>query len=314
MNTASAVKQLLADRQSSWVVKGRPDRNPLEEILRPGRRQRWVTRKPPVAWAVGDLAFMWVSSPGLVVCGLAEITELEDADRAGDTHFHLRYLTEFLDDPISAKQLRADPVVGSTSFLKAGPAGTLFPLTPPQAERLATLVLDANPGLELPAPCSPKRVPADQPAPPVRRGPVPASQPKPPSPRRPASPEADAWMPDIALSIRQPWAELILRGVKKEEYRSVPTHKKCRVLIYASLTCGPNEEEELARLGEEFPKGVIVGSVEIVGCEQLDDGSYAWQLARPIRAKTLRAPELHAQPAFFRPFRSSSRPPAVNAR
>ena len=38
----------------------------------------------------------------------------------------------------------------------------------------------------------------------------------------------------IRMSIRQPFAELILRGVKKIEYRSIQTHKRERVYIYAS--------------------------------------------------------------------------------
>jgi hypothetical protein len=37
-----------------------------------------------------------------------------------------------------------------------------------------------------------------------------------------------------ALSIRQPYAEKILRGRKKIEYRSMPTNKRERVYIYAS--------------------------------------------------------------------------------
>ena len=41
-----------------------------------------------------------------------------------------------------------------------------------------------------------------------------------------------------ALSIRHPYAEQILRGKKKAEYRSRPTNIRERVYIYASLTPG----------------------------------------------------------------------------
>lgn len=43
-----------------------------------------------------------------------------------------------------------------------------------------------------------------------------------------------------ALSIRQPWAELILRGVKTVEYRSRRTHrpKTGRSSVRTSI-CGP---------------------------------------------------------------------------
>ena len=37
-----------------------------------------------------------------------------------------------------------------------------------------------------------------------------------------------------ALSVRQPYAELILRGAKKIEYRSRPTKTSGRVYVYAA--------------------------------------------------------------------------------
>ena len=46
-----------------------------------------------------------------------------------------------------------------------------------------------------------------------------------------------------ALSVRQPYAELILRGEKKIEYRSKPTNIRERVYLYAFLD------------GVPFPKG-----------------------------------------------------------
>ncbi len=39
-----------------------------------------------------------------------------------------------------------------------------------------------------------------------------------------------------AISIRQPWVELIFGGEKQAEYRSRPTHIRGRVYLYASLT------------------------------------------------------------------------------
>ena len=78
-----------------------------------------------------------------------------------------------------------------------------------------------------------------------------------------------------ALSVRQPWAELILRGLKTIEARSKRTSKKGeRVHIYAALQ--HIEPEEEARITAEsgididaLPRGVLVGTVEIVGCEPL---------------------------------------------
>ena len=42
-------------------------------------------------------------------------------------------------------------------------------------------------------------------------------------------------MIERAISIRQPYAELILRGKKKNEFRSRPTNIRERVYIYAAL-------------------------------------------------------------------------------
>ena len=50
--------------------------------------------------------------------------------------------------------------------------------------------------------------------------------------------------PKLALSLRQPWAELILRGIKTLEVRSTRTHKRERVLIYASKG-GVTADEEM---------------------------------------------------------------------
>jgi hypothetical protein len=82
-------------------------------------------------------------------------------------------------------------------------------------------------------------------------------------------------LPMRALSIRQPWAELILRGVKTIEGRTKRTNKKGeRVHIYAGLQ--RIEPDEESRIAAEFsidvdalPRGVLVGTVEIVGCEPL---------------------------------------------
>jgi hypothetical protein len=124
-----------------------------------------------------------------------------------------------------------------------------------------------------------------------------------------------------ALSIRQPWAELILLGHKTIEVRSQRTNIRERVYIYAGRR--RIEAEEEARIGAKFsidvdglPRGVLVGMVEIVGCRPLEmkdskaacfkidraDGLFAWLLGRPERAVKLRTPKRQPQPVFFNPF------------
>jgi hypothetical protein len=53
-----------------------------------------------------------------------------------------------------------------------------------------------------------------------------------------------------ALSIRQPWAELIMLGRKKIEYRSRQTHIRERVYIYAGEGRSPQEDE--AQFAREY--------------------------------------------------------------
>jgi hypothetical protein len=124
-----------------------------------------------------------------------------------------------------------------------------------------------------------------------------------------------------ALSIRQPWAELILLGHKIIEVRSKRTHLRVRVFIYAGLN--RIEPAEEARITQEYsidvdglPRGVLVGTVMIEGCLPLkeDDsqaarfeitethGLYAWHLARPHRAAEILKPKNQPQPMFFNPF------------
>jgi hypothetical protein len=105
-----------------------------------------------------------------------------------------------------------------------------------------------------------------------------------------------------ALSIQQPFAELILRGKKKLEYRSIPTKIRERVYVYASKKSGPEQRwKESGFEPGSLPTGVLVGSVEIVGCEG-SSGNYAWKLARPKRAKRKMKPRNQPQPVWFRPF------------
>ena len=105
-----------------------------------------------------------------------------------------------------------------------------------------------------------------------------------------------------ALSLRQPNAEQILRGKKKIEYRNMPTNKRERVYVYASIT--PADQEAWDEIGKEpgdLRTGVIVGTVEVVGCRKVR-GEYEWDLAKPIRLKRALKPKNHPQPSWFYPF------------
>lgn len=105
-----------------------------------------------------------------------------------------------------------------------------------------------------------------------------------------------------ALSIRQPWAWLILNAGKDIENRDWPTNFRGRVLIHASKTCTKAEYEDamdfmtdrqiLQGIGMNIPsikgmdRGGIVGSVEIIDCVTKSDspwfvGQYGFVLRNP---------------------------------
>ena len=107
-----------------------------------------------------------------------------------------------------------------------------------------------------------------------------------------------------AISIRQPYAELIMQGLKDEEYRSIPTRIRERIYIYASNTLEASEDYsgELGVAMTKLPRGVLVGTVEVVGCEGSSEEGYAWILERPIRLKELVKPVRKPQPVWFNPF------------
>lgn len=108
-----------------------------------------------------------------------------------------------------------------------------------------------------------------------------------------------------AITIKQPWASLIVHGIKDIENRTWPCPKKYigqRVLIHASANkkegwCLNGIQGSALRRSESclystdydnLPFASIIGSVEIVDCVQnhpsiwAEKGVYNWVLANPI--------------------------------
>ena len=107
-----------------------------------------------------------------------------------------------------------------------------------------------------------------------------------------------------ALSIRQPWAWMILHAGKDIENREWPTRFRGRVLIHASKGMTHAEWENAWEFAHEIgvslsavpllrtffdniERGGIVGSVEIVDCVTRSDspwfcGTYGFVLRNPV--------------------------------
>lgn len=129
-----------------WVIKGRPSENDFEKWLRPNGRERWRTASPPKRWAAGDRLVFWKAAPELCVIGLGELTAPGRRQPRGvETWFTVRYLSPSLTHPLGIEALRRDRIIRGASFLKSGPAGTVFPLSAEQGARLFGLVQRLNP-------------------------------------------------------------------------------------------------------------------------------------------------------------------------
>ncbi len=108
-----------------------------------------------------------------------------------------------------------------------------------------------------------------------------------------------------ALSMRQPHAEAVMRGVKTIEYRSGATNIRGRILIYATRTRyeAEVEQEMMDNYGiddascDDLPRGVLVGTVEL-----FDSDEGEWHLRLPERLATLLKPSKSPQPVWFDPF------------
>lgn len=68
------------------------------------------------------------------------------------------------------------------------------------------------------------------------------------------------------LSIKEPWASLIINGYKDYEFRSWKTNYRGKILIHASKNV---EKENIIRFKDlklEYNLGFIIGAAEIVDC------------------------------------------------
>jgi hypothetical protein len=109
------------------------------------------------------------------------------------------------------------------------------------------------------------------------------------------------WTPGLkklpTISIRQPWAWLIVNGYKDIENRIWEAKLRGRVLIHAGQSKSGITAEELAYvkrhyrisdLPETFETGGIIGIVELVDCVKRHrskwfNGPFGWVLAKPRR-------------------------------
>lgn len=92
------------------------------------------------------------------------------------------------------------------------------------------------------------------------------------------------------LSIRQPWAGLIVAGIKDVENRSWPTRYRGPLAVHAGLADDPAGWEMTRTLGVQIPdvRGAIIGVVTVADCVRDADSFWAipdmwqWVLTDPV--------------------------------
>lgn len=98
-----------------------------------------------------------------------------------------------------------------------------------------------------------------------------------------------------AITIKQPWASLIVGGYKKYEFRTWKTNYRGKIFIHAGMGIEKNINE-FKNYNLEYINGAIIGEAEIVDCILVDEkvnnelmntdsvlynnkiGLYAWKL------------------------------------
>lgn len=68
------------------------------------------------------------------------------------------------------------------------------------------------------------------------------------------------------LTIKQPWASLIIEGYKRFEFRSWKTKYRGELLIHAGKSVDKEAYERLKGYLTDMPLGKIVGKVELTDC------------------------------------------------
>lgn len=73
-----------------------------------------------------------------------------------------------------------------------------------------------------------------------------------------------------ALTIKQPWASLIIDGYKKYEFRSWKTNYRGKILIHAGLNIEKDMLVRFEKYNLDYIKGAIIGEAELVDCILVD--------------------------------------------
>lgn len=106
-----------------------------------------------------------------------------------------------------------------------------------------------------------------------------------------------------ALTVKEPWASLIINGYKKYEFRSWKTNYRGKLLIHAGLSLDRAVTDKFSDYNLEYGQGEIIGEATLTDCILVDGklnmelkekdslvyghsdhtGIYAWKLDNVIK-------------------------------
>ncbi|MDO4963672.1 MAG: ASCH domain-containing protein [bacterium] len=74
-----------------------------------------------------------------------------------------------------------------------------------------------------------------------------------------------------ALTIKEPWASLIINGYKKYEFRSWKVNYRGKILIHAGKTLERDMIERFKKYNLDYKCGYIIGEAILSDCIKVDD-------------------------------------------
>lgn len=74
-----------------------------------------------------------------------------------------------------------------------------------------------------------------------------------------------------ALTIKEPWASLIINGYKEYEFRSWKTNYRGKILIHAGLSKDKNNIKRFKDYNLDYGQGEIIGEATITDCIKVDE-------------------------------------------
>lgn len=73
------------------------------------------------------------------------------------------------------------------------------------------------------------------------------------------------------LTIREPWASLIVNGYKEYEFRSWKTNYRGKILIHSGLQIEKDMVDRFKDYKLNLVKGAIIGEADLVDCVLVDE-------------------------------------------